>query len=262
MTWEPKRVSKLRRDHLESLASGEIPAVIIPSFWSSARLSGAMQRIRTQGFGSYATPSLSGLGLIGIAMSDHKDRAAKSKYLAKVPVAREERRALFGPAGDPAEDFVKVLRTAWGDKVEVASEDGRSLSPSIVRGWNQSTEVHIDWAPVDTLNWSMSDIHGQWSTVLHLGTASAGGGLRIYQREYSPECVRYKQKNSWGYHRSVVFDVLSALYRPAPGDLAIIFTRYFHEVEPVEVATPSIIDRVTVSSFVGLKPDGRLVLWG
>jgi hypothetical protein len=261
MSWEPLLAPELTRAHLESLARGDTPVVVLPSFWTAGRAARAAAAIRQRGLGRYATPSLSGLGLIGIALSDHKEHAAKPGYFDKVPAATAERLAIFAETGDPVADYLGVLQAAWPQPVELSRDGDRSMSPSIIRGWDQSTEVHIDWAPADTRNWSMSDIRGQWSVVLHLAAAARGGGLRVYQREYSAECQPFKQQDSWGYDREVVSGAPVAVYRPAPGDLAIIFTKFFHEVEPVEVA-PAGTDRITVSSFVGWKPDGRLVLWG
>jgi hypothetical protein len=262
MAWEPLRTSTLTRAHLQALASGDLPIVVIPSFWPAERAAVAAEAIRRRGLGRYATPSLSGLGLIGIAMSDHKEPSAKESYFEKVPAATAERLAIFAETGDPVADFITMLQAAWDEPVEFSSDGDRALSPSIIRGWDKSTEVHIDWAPIDTRNWPMSDILGQWSVVMHLAAAVNGGGLKVYQREYTAACQPLRQPNSWGYDRAVVSGIPVARYRPAPGDLVIIFTKYFHEVEPVQSSSAMSIDRITVSSFVGWMPDGRLVLWG
>ena len=62
-------------------------------------------------------------------------------------------------------------------------------------------------------------------------------------------------RGSYIYDRALVDGARSARLQPNKGDLLLINSRCYHEVERARS------DRVTYAAFVGLLPDGRFVVW-
>ena len=86
-------------------------------------------------------------------------------------------------------------------------------------------------------------------------TSFEGGACIVYERAHEDEDDRTVPRGSYIYDRALVDGARSARIQPDKGDLLLINSRCYHEVERARS------DRVTYAAFVGLLPDGRFVVW-
>jgi hypothetical protein len=136
----------------------------------------------------------------------------------------------------------------------------------IFRSINAGTPIHCDWCPYDTLteDWILSKITHQAVFNLYL-TSVKGGGTTLYDTQWTPEALEYRDPHSYGYDKDLVKGRLKAHFQPEVGDLYLFNSRNMHEVEPVNPnwKTP----RIALASFIGLLPSEvtkgrpRLMFW-
>lgn len=160
------------------------------------------------------------------------------------------------------EKVISTIRELFPDYgVALASEgEGKTYFSGIFRALNDSTHVHCDWSPFDSLteDWIINQVTHQAVFNLYLAPV-VGGNTFVHDVQWSEECLNFRDPNSYGYHRDVTHGRQKAVVVPKAGDLCFFNSRNMHEVEKVEV-TPSpelglsYRPRLTLSSFIGLLP--------
>lgn len=150
--------------------------------------------------------------------------------------------------------------------VDIAKElDGRQYFSGIFRQINNGVPPHCDWCPYDcrTEEWVIRHITCQAVFNLYL-TPSRGGATTIYDVQWSPEALDYRDPETYGYARALVDDRPRCRWQPAVGQLCIFNSRNMHEVKPIEEGDPA---RIALASFMGILPSEitggrpRLMFW-
>ncbi len=158
--------------------------------------------------------------------------------------------------------------------VEVASEGpGKRYFAGIFRAVNQSTPIHCDWSPYDsaTEDWIINRVIKQATFNLFL-TPAYDGCTTIYDIQWTPPALRYRDPLSYGYSEALVAGRSSSTLRPQLGDLCLFNSRNMHQVFAVgnnhTPARPNLPPhRLTMSSFMGLLPPQgpgqkpKLIFW-
>ena len=152
--------------------------------------------------------------------------------------------------------------------VGLASEGPSQLYHSgIFRSINGGTPPHCDWCPYDCLteDWILSKITCQAVFNLYL-TEVKGGATTIYDQQWTPEALRYRDPASYGYERALVEGRSKCVWRPEVGLLCIFNSRNIHEVGHVEEDGKG-GRRIALASFMGVLPGKvtggkpRLMFW-
>lgn len=158
-------------------------------------------------------------------------------------------------ADDPRPDCLALLAAAWPYDVGPATVDGRELFWGIIREINQGTVVHcddvlkeyppslLDHPPVAQLGFN-----------LFLSAPDAGGETLVWDRRWTAEDEKHRR--GIGYSRRIVGNDVPVAVTPATGDVIIFDSRNFHAVRPGRGRR-----RITLSFFMGLTDDERLILW-
>lgn len=139
--------------------------------------------------------------------------------------------------------------------VAVASEgDGKEYFSGIFRCINLGTPIHCDWCPYDcnTEDWILNRITNQAVFNLYISPISSGG-TTLYDVQWTPEALRYRDPASYGYHADLVEGRKKCLFEPEIGDLFIFNSRNMHEVRPITEGYKA-PGRVGLASFMGVLP--------
>ncbi|GJN73655.1 hypothetical protein PLIIFM63780_007721 [Purpureocillium lilacinum] len=158
--------------------------------------------------------------------------------------------------------------------VQIASEGpGLNYFSGIFRALNDSTHLHCDFSPYDSLTeeWIINSVEHQ--AVFNLFLAPVKGGQTIvHDVQWTKDALRYRDPESYGYHRDLVKDAQKAYCEPTVGALCMFNSQNMHEVEAVTPEEmPSLgmpyRPRLSLSSFMGLLPSSktggkpRLIFW-
>lgn len=152
--------------------------------------------------------------------------------------------------------------------VGVASEGtGKTYFSGIVRKINSGVPIHCDWAPYDcaTEDWILSNITHQLAVNLYLSPATRGGSTTVFDVQWWPGALEYRDPDTYGYFEALVKDRATATFQPGMGDLCLFNSRNMHIVRPLEPGEET--QRIAMSSFIGLLPSEvtggkpKLIFW-
>ena len=150
----------------------------------------------------------------------------------------------------------------------VASEGpNKTYFSGIIRKINAGVPIHCDWSPYDSLteDWILSKITHQAVFNLYISPFTRGGGTTVFDLQWSPEALQYRDPESYGYYEDLVRGRARAPFQPEMGDLYFFNSRNMHTVAPLEPGEG--IPRMAMASFIGLLPSevtgGRpqLIFW-
>jgi hypothetical protein len=156
--------------------------------------------------------------------------------------------------------------------VEVATEGlNKRYFSGIFRALNDTTPVHCDWSPYDSLteDWIVNQVQCQIVFNLYLAPVK-GGRTIVHDVQWTEDALKFRDPESYGYSRELVEGRQKAYIEPTPGSLCFFNSRNMHEVEKVNGVPQlglSYRPRLTLSSFIGLlsgsKTGGRpkLIFW-
>ena len=94
---------------------------------------------------------------------------------------------------------------------------------------------------------AVTQILHQLSCVVCLQECNAGGGLRIFNKKWSPDDERFKTPGELGYQSGVVMQSETCEFSPRSGDIYLFNPAFYHEIDRVEGDT-----RITMGFFFGL----------
>ncbi len=173
-------------------------------------------------------------------------------YFAEAAEADADLRNRFARAdiADPLHVMKQILGYLWGSHAEVATEGDRSYFAGVVRSLTAGAGPHTDNAR-RTPQLSIGETTAQGSILFYLKMPTEGGGVRVFNKRHpTPEPFDgLGWRGVAGYQYEGV--------TPNAGDVVIFPSTHVHSVDPVTGEG----DRITISSFFGPMPDGRLVLW-
>ncbi|KAJ4309003.1 hypothetical protein N0V84_011756 [Fusarium piperis] len=178
-------------------------------------------------------------------------------------------------------DRIQSLLPDW-DVVVAEEGPGKQYFSGIFRAINQSTPIHCDWSPYDsrTEDWIINKVTQQGVFNLYL-TPVTGGQTEVYDVQWTPEVLKYRDPESYGYWPKLVEGRGKVAIQPQVCDLCFFSSRNMHKVFPVEREagakanthphTADPVDgtraRLTLSSFFGTLPPmnpgekPKLILW-
>lgn len=254
--WPVVDCPEIESDLLRRLLRNEIAAIRVQNFLPPelcGRLAGAIEDHGFDYYENFDPP----MGRIGITQYEHAGNRAE--YFARAVEATERRKKIFTGMADPFETVIDAIRAAWGQEVSIAREPdlGADYFAGLIRLIAAGALVHCDWAPRDAAGWGIDDITGQLAWNVYLSSGEGGGRSIVYRRSWTPEVDEFVAEGTYGYLPASVQGYEREPIEPLVGQLLMFNARNLHSVEAL-VGRGS---RITVSSFVGNKPDGSLVFW-
>ena len=251
----------LCRESLDALIKGAIPAILIDSFATPEECSAFCLAIRNAGDDATAAKTTR-MTLIGANFSNY-DGAGKAGYFDLVGPSYEAVRPIIDQAGfDPLERMIDRLRAIWPADVEVANETGfgRYFAGGI-KTRSSSGHLHYDFAPHTADGFAIAAITDQLGWNLYLDMPKHTGETTTYRRAVPRDGgkVGSGPVRALNLDQSFVNGAEAFTFRPKIGDVAIINTRFPHDIAVDDVGPNEW--RAQTSSFIGRLRDNRLILW-
>ena len=254
-SWNTLNVEELDRDCWQRLVRNEIPAVVIRDFATPDECARLVERSQVIGFGPYEKV-VPPIDRVGATVFEHNGSAI-SLYFAEAERVRAIQGEIFSQSFSPLERFMSRLSGIAGAPVQIAADPIHgTYSAGLIRRIENGALLHIDYAPAEHPEWWVAQVEAQlsWNLYLELDPVNPGR-THVYNREWSAKDVTFKIPDSYGYQHAVTDGAKRFTLHPTRGDVYIFNTRNFHEVESSKGR------RTTVTSAVGVLPDGRIVLW-
>ena len=251
--WELADVEALTSNNLTMLFENRIPFIRVVGFATEGECALLASKAMSIGFDRYQDVDPP-IDRIGCTVFEY-DGLPSDAYFAECANAKAIQRSIFRDSFDPVNRLIDRLRTITNKYVDIAEDADRKYYAGLIRRIEKGTHLHIDFAPVEQSGWSICHVRHQLAWNLYLRVSEDRGGItHVYERQYR-EGDQLSRSGRYGYDRYVVEGSARASYKPNTGDLMIINTKNFHEVE----ATRG--DRMTVTSALGVTDVGNLVLW-
>ncbi|KAI1633262.1 hypothetical protein F4809DRAFT_655278 [Biscogniauxia mediterranea] len=222
---------------------------------------------------------------VGVAQFEYQAQAAedfknrgdeKDQYFKEATRWHDLHDKLAASTGVNAwEKVISTLRGLLPDYEVIVASEGpdKKYFSGIYRALNESTHIHCDWSPYDSLteDWILNKVTHQAVFNLYMAPV-VGGRTFVHDVQWTEECLKFRDPASYGYFPEVTAGRQKAIVSPQPGDLCFFNSRNMHEVEKVDpVPCPELglpyRPRLTLSSFMGVLPaekEGgkpRLILW-
>ena len=252
---------KLDQQSLRALIAGDAPAILIEGFATLDECRALCRAIRKHGDRAQNAKT-SRMNLIGANFSNYAGET-KAGYFDLVGPSRDVLRSILSEAGvDPLQRMIERLAAIWPAEVEVASEPGHGrYFAGGIKTRTSSGHLHYDFAPHTAGGFAIADIVDQLGWNLYLDMPENTGETTTFRREVPREGgkVGNGPVRALNLDQGYVEGVESFTFHPQVGDVAIINTRYPHDIT-VDNAGPDEW-RVQTSSFIGRLPDDRLILW-
>jgi len=259
-TWQ-QPAQGLSQRSLRALIAGEIPAILISSFASINECSAFCRAIRR--YSDQAEDAQTArMSMIGANFSNYAGET-KAGYFDLVGPSYEALRPILSEAGfNPLKRMIERLRGIWPADVEVASEPefGRYFAGGI-KTRTSSGHLHYDFAPHTSGGFVIADITDQLGWNLYLDMPETTGETTTYRREVPREGGKIGSGpvRALNLDHDFVEGAEFCIFQPKVGDVAIINTRYPHDITVDNIGLDEW--RAQTSSFIGHLPDHRLILW-
>lgn len=252
--WKKQTASLLTFESLVQLFSGEIPAVILPIFLDKQECFSIVQKLQRMGMNNYAHVNHA-VSRMGLAQMEYYLKSNKVDYFQGIKEATDRYAEAVSESRNPVELLMSYMSHVCDSNVAIADEAGYgSMFAGTFRNVSSLGHKHFDYAPIEVKGWDISKITAQLSWNLYLNKP-VGGDLIVYERPYSSEDECLRVPGQYYYDDSIVIGRSIFRYSPNVGDVVIFNSRNIHEVERVKG------DRFTLSSFIGKRTNGDLVLW-
>jgi hypothetical protein len=255
------RVRPVHEQTLKDLLFGDVLLVYAPDLLPSAYCDRAVEAIDRTDIQPYektlGTPVVVHKG--GPAVFDYiGDPRGYEAYFELAGSYAAEQRRQFARAGiaHPLDIFQRLLSAWWPGPVEVASENGVPYFAGVARYTPSGIMRHSDDAATESPELVIGKVVQQFSILIYLSMAAEGGAITVYDK--MPSAVDLRENlQDYGLAARATAGVPACSVTPAKGSLVMFPTRNIHVVE----GSAGDGRRMTVSTFAGVMPDGRLVLW-
>ena len=259
-TWR-QPAEELDQQSLRALIAGQIPAILVNGFATLDECRALCRAIRNHGDHAQKAQT-SRMNLIGANFSNYAGKT-KAGYFDLVGPSYDALRSLLADVGfNPLERMIDCLRAIWPCDVDVANEPGfgRYFAGGI-KTRASSGHLHYDFAPHTAEGFAIAAISDQLGWNLYLDMPKNTGETTTYRREVAREGGKIGSGpvRALNLEQDYVEGAESFTFQPKIGDVAIINTRYPHDIT-VDHAGPDEW-RAQTSSFIGRLPDDRLILW-
>ena len=259
-TWQ-QPAENLDRQSLRALIAGEIPAILIKGFATLDECGAFCRAIRSHGDRA-ENAQTTRMTLIGANFSNYagKDKAG---YFEQVGPSYDTIRSVLDEAGfDPLQRMIDRLRAIWPADVDVANEPGHGrYFAGGIKTRASSGHLHYDFAPHTAEGFAIAGIIDQLGWNLYFDMPKNTGETTTYRKAVPREGGKIGSGpvRALNLDQAYVDGAEAFTFEPKVGDVAIINTRYPHDIT-VDNAGPDEW-RAQTSSFIGRLPDDRLILW-
>ncbi|QIW97726.1 hypothetical protein AMS68_003244 [Peltaster fructicola] len=272
------------RENLLDLLAGKIPYIRIPGFVSKdiAKKFEDYFSTKVSPYLNVPGPTLLRLGVAQFEFQAFTEEEAKTRPSdvkeQYFDLARESwaiHQSVEEVCGNNIWQEVQAMISAalYDHNVRVASDgEDRGYFSGIIRSINDSTPIHCDWSPYDsrTEDWIVNQVLNQVVFNLYL-TPFKGGRTEVHDVQWTPDAMRYRDPESYGYVEGITNGRATAKLTPSVGDLYFFNSRNMHQVFAVEKEDDRSLpdgrrQRLTMSSFFGQLPKvngGKqgLIMW-
>ena len=259
-SWQ-RPAEALDRQSLQALIAGEVPAILIEDFASPEECAAFCRAIRNHADRAEEAQT-SRMTLIGANFSNYAGET-RAGYFELVDSSYEAVHTLLTDAGfDPLERMIERLRAAWHTDVAVAHEPGHGrYFAGGIKTRASSGHLHYDFAPHTADGFAIARITDQLGWNLYLDMPKGTGETTTYRRPVPRDGgkVGSGPVRALNLDQTYVEGAESFTFRPRIGDVAIINTRYPHDITVDDVGPDEW--RAQTSSFIGRLRDDRLILW-
>ena len=254
-SWSGCEDAPLNEPNLTALLHNRIPMICLPEFASFEECD-ALRKVAFETGFDYDRSVSPPIGRIGVALYSYRE-ASKPSYFAAAEAARGKQSQIFSKSFDPITRLRDRLGEVCNDGAALAVDPGYGpFFAGLIRLIHLEAGLHADFVQIDAPDSAIADVVYQLAWNLYLTQPEAGGDCLVYDRLWEPDCESEKAEGSALYYRKqVVEDCTKAIIRPRKGDLVMFNCRNLHEIEPCSG------ERMAITSFIGCRPNGSLVMW-
>jgi hypothetical protein len=257
-TWERDGEHELTAENLAALLDNRIPAIRIRGFATPGECAVFAAAAKRGNVKYYSVARR--IGYIGQAQYEYRWNPDKSLYFKAVEEANRDLDAVVAQSFDPVARLIARIAAVHPGQVAIAEEPGLgTYYAGIIRLASQGVDLHVDYAPLNTLDYAISRIDAQLGWNFFAEEPGEGGLTTIYNNPWNPEVKPGEIPQSYGLDPALTEGAPSLTYAPTAGDVVIFNTRNPHEISAG--APGAVRDRVSIGSFLGRMPDRSLVLW-
>ncbi|HEV7932173.1 MAG TPA: hypothetical protein VGP70_07635 [Actinomadura sp.] len=237
------------------LAAGTVGAIKIPGVLPADVCRDVVERTQRWDFDVYAPRRIHPpVAEFGPAAYDHYlDGRLRDEYWAHSDSATTTWREAVG-AQDPLQRVIACLARCWAGPVHRVTVGGRPLFAGMIREFTGGARIHFDEVVREFPGVFDSVPIAQFGFNCHLSMPEEGGDLTVYRRRWRPRDDRHRA--GYGWDRPIVEGEPSLTIHAEAGDAVIFDSRNYHSV-----AANTEGRRVTLSFFIGVTVEGRLVIW-
>ena len=255
--WRSAAEAPLTAENLHALLDDEIPAIRIPGFASPAECAAFAQVVSDADLSYYSVRRR--IGYIGLAQYEYRWDRPKSDYFRDAAAVEARRDAVQARAFDAVGRLIDRLAAVSPAGVGIAEEAGGRYYAGIIRHASEGVDLHADWAPVNSPAYDIAAIDAQLGWNFYAQELVEGGETTIHHAPWTPAHAPGEIPQSYGLPPETVAGAERFTFRAVAGDVVIFNTRNPHEIAGGRAAPGH--DRISIGSFIGRLPSGRLVLW-
>lgn len=248
--------TSLQKNSIEALFNFEIDKIQVPNFITEDERTVLFQQIDACGMEFYQNVNPP-IGKIGTTVFEHQKIDEKDSYFQKAENAINLLNAKVPLHNQIIGRILSSFRDL-GYQTDIAFDktENKQYFAGLVRLFGGGGALlHIDYAPFDAANYSISENVAQIACNIFVKMPESGGESQVFDKVWDIEDEKMKIPNSYGYNEEIIKENKTTLIKPLNGDLTLFNSRCFHKVHP------SSDTRITISCFIGLKPNGSLVIW-
>ncbi|TLM79404.1 hypothetical protein FDY93_03875 [Microbulbifer harenosus] len=256
--WISSELHDLTPENMSLLLEHKIPAIRVQDFVDRKVCDVVASRLLEMRFANYDHLKDIPVHQIGLCHNQwaHDD---KSIYFGKCEEAKRIVDEIYHELNiDPVQMVIQSIRDNGGRQVSVFHEDGfGKYFAGAFRSFKGHGKLHADHAPSHiSTPWSVTKISKQLTWNIYYCAESDSGELVIYDTIHTRENDKLKVEGDYYFPYEVLEREDCVRIIPKVGDLIIFNTQNFHEI----LGTPD-GNRISQTSFIGLREDGSLGLW-
>ena len=261
-SWISKSEYELTRDNLELLFNNLIPAIRVKKFANLKECNSFINAIRwaeENDIMKYYSVKPK-VGYIGTAQVEFRWGHKKSNYFEAVKQAWSDWEKVVNKSWNPLDKFIQLLSNITGHDARIAQEtEYGNLFAGIIRKASNGIGRHVDFAPMNSPDYDISQINSQLGWNLFVDAPSQGGITTIYNRPWNVNVIKGQEPPmSYGLSDDHILGAEKFSYKSNSGDIVIFNSRNPHEVSS---GNPDDSDRLQIGSFIGRLPNNNMVLW-
>ena len=254
----------LRSCDLEDLFNGHILALRIHPFVDHQLCNEWQEKLQvSKSLTRYSNAVDVPVTRLGMTLFEAQNKSEKiTQYLNIAEDALSVMRKVFGSL-HPIQVLFSKLASAWSPGISIASMNGRSMNPGIIRSFESG---HAGGLPphVDSLLKDVPDQEEQFSQLkvqlavnLYFSVACRGGALKVWNCEPTPDELHQMYNGTHDFLDTSKIPAQPKIMVPRVGELILFRSTCIHAVRPSIGGT-----RSAASFFLGYSgEDQPLMVW-